>query len=76
MQEPWFQKWKWVYVPAAWQGWFVTLIVLLYGIQSIFIVWSLGTSPGQSLYLVAPAIICGFGVLLWIASKTDGSPRS
>lgn len=76
MQLPWFQKVGWVYRPVSWQGWFVSLVTLLFCIQSLFVIGSLGKTLGQAVFLVAPSVFCGFGAYLWIASKTDGGPHA
>ena len=73
MKEPWFEPWKWIYLPMGWQGWFALLVALLFFIQAV-VVTAAGTKSGvEVLFNAVPYFVCTFGALLWVASKTSSA---
>ncbi len=70
MKRTWFKELGWIYYPAAWQGWVLTLLTLVFCVQVFLAVDRHSHSVSDTLYGIFPFVVPAVGILGWVATKT------
>ncbi len=73
MKRAWFRSWGWIYRPVAVQGWVVVALAFLFCVNVFVAVNRHSHSVSDTLYGVFPYVVPTFGIVGWIASRTQGA---
>lgn len=71
IKRQWFKPWGWFYRPISHEGWFITLLTILFCLQVFIAVDRVSRSAGDTLYGLFPYAVPAFTVLGWVASHTS-----
>ncbi len=70
MEKKWFKKSGWLYLPIAWPGILITLVLIAFCVHIFLFVDSRSHSVSDTLYGIFPFLAPAFLLYLWIASET------
>jgi hypothetical protein len=67
----WFKEWGWIYRPTSLQGVLLILVSLAFSVQVFLAVDRNSHSVSDTFYGAFPYLVCCWGIVYWIASKTS-----
>jgi hypothetical protein len=71
MNQKWFRKFGWAYLPVSWQGFIVSLLLIAFLVNTFIAVDRHSHSVSDTLYGIFPFWVPSFLVWLWIGSNTS-----
>lgn len=71
MKKHWFKELGWIYTPISWQGWLITLVIVLFCLHIFIVIDGQSHSISDTLYGIFPYIVPSLLVLYLVASKTS-----
>ncbi len=70
MNQIWFRKFGWFYLPVSPMGFLATMIVLAFCVQVFLFVDSRSHSNSDTLYGIFPYVVPALLLLDWLGSRT------
>ncbi len=71
MNDIWFKRWGWVYLPVAWQGAVLVMLALVFCVQAFVAVDRHSHSVSDTFYGAFPYVACCFLLMNWAASNSS-----
>jgi hypothetical protein len=71
MKHAWFKRLGWLYYPASWQGFALSLFALAFCAQVFIAIDRHSHSASDTLYGIFPYFACCFLLLNWVAQNSN-----
>jgi hypothetical protein len=69
--QAWFEALGWIHIPASWQAWLLSLLLLAFGISVFMLISTHTDSFVDAFYVFFPYGAVLFLLQEWVASKTS-----
>jgi hypothetical protein len=76
MNNAWFKRCGWIYLPVSWPGGVLVLLALVFCVQVFVAIDRHSHSVSDVFYGIFPYFACCFLLLNWVASNTSNHPAS
>ena len=72
-EKHWFAELGWFYRPLTWQGWLLTLLLLVWCVNVFLAVDRHSHSVSDTLYGIFPFVVPAFLLLEWVAFRQSAA---